>query len=227
MGQETETIGIAVVVDKVCPSTALRLEALPPAGAGALSEVSVDGPLAGVTKGGIAHIVRQTGCGDDGADVGEVEGQLRFLSLNSSADGIAERATDAGDLERVGEAVVDKDLPGEGEDLRLILQPAEGGTEDQPIVVPLVVGSTGLLGRRLLLAEALTRHESRPVHLLSFLLRHGAQIFRSLRRSTKWRTPAEAPSRICSKSPGTGTGLGSMRNFGIPLGAQVESPAAG
>ena len=214
-------------MDKVGPAAALRLEAIPPAGAGTLGEVGVDGPLTGVTKGRIAHIVRQAGSGDDGADVGEVERQLRLLSLDSTTDGIAERAADAGDLERVGEAVVDKDLPREGEDLRLILQPAEGGTEDQSVVVPLVVGSPGLLGCRLLLTKALTRHELRPVHPLSLILCHSAQRFRSLRRSTKWRTPAEAPSWICSKSPGTGTGLGSMRNFGIPLGAQVERPAAG
>ena len=89
MGQEAETIGITVVVDKVGPASALRLEALPQAGAGTLGEVGVDGPLTGVTKGGIAHIVRQAGGGDDGTDVGEVEGQLRLLSLDRTADGIA------------------------------------------------------------------------------------------------------------------------------------------
>ena len=36
-------------------------------------------------------------------------------------------------------SVVDEDAAGQGEDLRLVLQPSEGGGEDQAIVVALEV----------------------------------------------------------------------------------------
>ena len=41
----------------------------------------------------------------------------------------------------MSQAVMNKDITGKRKNLRLVLQPAEGGGEDQPIIIALEVGA--------------------------------------------------------------------------------------
>ena len=67
MRQEAEGIGIALEVDKVLPAPPLGTHLILQPAPSALRKVGADGTLPTMTKGRIAHIVRQGGRADDGA----------------------------------------------------------------------------------------------------------------------------------------------------------------
>ena len=68
MRQEAEGIRIPLKEEEVLPASTLSTNEGLPALPCPFAEVGTDGTLSAVAEGGIAHIVRQTRCTDDGTD---------------------------------------------------------------------------------------------------------------------------------------------------------------
>ena len=97
----------------------------------------LDGVLARMSKGRVPDVVSEAGGGDNGPDVRRVNAGNLVPLQDVRADGRAERSSNAGGLQAVREAGADVIAFRHGKDLRFVLQPAEGGGEDDPVVVPL------------------------------------------------------------------------------------------
>ena len=84
----------------------------------------------------------QAGGGNDRAHFMECGGRVGVVSGGETSGHVgSERATDTRDLQAMREPVVYENATRQGEDLRLVLEPSEGGGEDQPIVIALEVGA--------------------------------------------------------------------------------------
>lgn len=117
--------------------------------AGAFEPV-LNGVFAAVSEGRISEVVAEGGGVDDFAEVGWVEAVVaEVVALaDGRADAGAEAAPDAGDFEGMGEAGARKVVFCEGEDLRFILQTAEGAGENDAVAVALKVGASGFAAAR-------------------------------------------------------------------------------
>lgn len=136
VGEQTESIGIAIEVGDVSPL--LRSELPFVFDAFTFAEVGGDGTLARMAERWVAHVVCQTGGRDNGTYLGE-EGAVQFGMLLSElvCHIIAQTAADAGHFERVGEAVMYENAAWQRENLRLVLHTAERSREDETVVVAL------------------------------------------------------------------------------------------
>ena len=105
----------------------------------AFAEEVGDGFLAGMPERRVAEVVRQAAGADDGADFFEEFGVVEpdLLLDEELPDFVAEGTPYACHFQAVGKPVVDEDITRKREYLRLVLQPSEGGGEDEPVVVPL------------------------------------------------------------------------------------------
>ena len=128
---------------------------------GSFGEVGLDGFLATVAEGRVAHVVGQTGRRDDGAYLLEERaGEFGMAVAEDAPHVVAERHAHAGHLQGMGEAVVNEDAARQGEHLCLVLQPAEGSREDEAVVVALELRSVVVaLGVAILLPESLVGNE--------------------------------------------------------------------
>ena len=131
-----------------------------------------------MTEGRVAQIVCQTGCRNDGSNLSEQGvGEFGVASDELVRHVVAQGTAYAGHLERVGEAVVHEDTSRKWEHLRLVLQPAEGSREDEPVVIALEFASVVVtLGVSFLLSEPFVGYQLLPVHkyktMSSFLVRN-------------------------------------------------------
>ena len=140
VGEQTEGVGVALEMGHVVPEggagTAAQRHAF------ALAEKGLNGFLAGVAEGRIAHVVGQAGCGHDGADLlKQGVAQLGMARAQGLGHVVAQRHAHAGHLQAVGEPVVHEDAAGKGEHLRLVLHTAERCGEDEPVVIALEFGA--------------------------------------------------------------------------------------
>ena len=140
VGEQAEGIGIAVEVSHVGPffvvHQRLVLQSV------TFFEIGGDGPFAAVSERRISHVVGKAGGTDDASDFAQVcVGQFGMLFKQEPGHVVAEAASHASHLERVGQAVVDKHAAGQREHLRLVLQSPEGCRENQPVVVALKLRS--------------------------------------------------------------------------------------
>ena len=164
MREQAEGIGVAVEVGDVVPGGfgELVAEFLPRP----LREEGANGLFAGVTEGGIAHVVRQTGCRHDGTDAfegGAVGGVV--LSFQSARDVGTQGAAHARNFEGVRETVVDKNATREGKHLRLVLHAPKGRGKDEPVVVALEFCALfGGMFVAIFFAQAAGRDELVPIH---------------------------------------------------------------
>ena len=126
VGEQAEGVGVALEAGEVAPF--LGAHAAGQALARPFGEVGGDGLLARMAERGVAHVVCQAGGGHDGPYLAQ-EGRGRAaVTLQQALRGVdPERASHAGHFQAVGEPVVHEHAAGQGEYLRLVLQPAEGG----------------------------------------------------------------------------------------------------
>ena len=92
---------------------------------------------------------------DDFAEVGRIDAVIAeaVALADDGSDARAEAAPDAGDFEGMREPRAGKVVFGEGENLRLILQAAEGAGEDDAVAVALKMGAGSFLPPRLCAPE--------------------------------------------------------------------------
>ena len=88
-------------------------------------EEATDGVFARMAEGRVAEVMGQTSCGDDVLNVGQVLLQFRVFDCQFFHCTAGDRASDAGHLEAVGEAVVDHLCAWQRKNLCLVLQTAE------------------------------------------------------------------------------------------------------
>ena len=164
MGQEPESIGIALEAGDVVPEGGT--DQLLQVAARTLGKERLDGLLARVSEGRVAQVVGQTGCRNNLPDLREQRAlQLGVLLHQQAGYVAAQRHADAGHLQRVGQTVVHKDTARQGEHLCLVLQAAEGRRENQPVVVALELRAVVVpLQVPLLLSQPLVRYQLLPVH---------------------------------------------------------------
>ena len=119
-----------------------------------------------MAKGRVAHVVSQAGCCHNLPDLTqEADGALGESPHDLLGHIVAKGHAHAGDLEGVGEAVVYEDASREGEHLCLVLQPAEGGWEDETVVVALELRTIVVtFGMTVLLAESFVGYQLLPIH---------------------------------------------------------------
>ena len=112
-----------------------------------------------MAEGRIAQVVCQAGGGNDGANLGHIRrSQLRMAADQQACHIVAQRTAHARHLQAVRQPVVHKDAARQGKHLRLVLQAAEGGGEDQAVVVALKFRTVlGVVAVILLQAQALGR----------------------------------------------------------------------
>ena len=79
--------------------------------------------------------------------------------------GISERPSYARHFQAVGQPVVYEDAARQGENLRLVLQSAEGGGEDKAVVIPLKLRTVLVsLLMKLFQSEAFGGYKCVPIH---------------------------------------------------------------
>ena len=135
MRQLTEGVGIAFEGDEVAPL--LWFYKLFQLLAFSVLEETADGVLARVAERRIAEVVGQTSRSHDGLDVGLTFFQLVMLVCQLFNSSAGDGASYAGHFEAVGQAVVDHLCARQRKHLSLVLQSAEGATEDDAVVVAL------------------------------------------------------------------------------------------
>ena len=123
-----------------------------------------NGVFAGVAEGRVADVVGEAGGGYDVANVGGMDGSQTVAFDDVESNGGAEGAPDATGFEAVGEARADVVALGQGEDLCFVLEAAEGGGEDDAVVIPLEGGTLRLRGFGGAFAEARGTEEFIPLH---------------------------------------------------------------
>src|SRR5690606_3652682 len=106
-------------------------------GAWAGAEEMLDGRLAEMAEGRIADVMPDAGRGDDMAELGRAQPrQIAAMPLHDRlADLGAQRAADRGNLKRMRQPVAHIVALRQRMDLGLVLQAAEGRTEDDAIPV--------------------------------------------------------------------------------------------
>ena len=121
-----EGIGIALKMGDVAPKRRTHLFAEPltlP-----IREIGLDGTLTGMSEWRIAHVVRQTGGGDDGADLLEERPVEMGMALNKLAGHIvAQRHAHTRHFQAVCQTVMNENAAWKGENLGLALKTAERG----------------------------------------------------------------------------------------------------
>ena len=91
-----------------------------------------------MTEGRISQVVGQAGSTNDAAKFREMGLAQLWMALKQQArDIVAQRTPHAGNLQAMGQAIVDEDAARKGKHLRLVLQTPEGSGEDQAVVVAL------------------------------------------------------------------------------------------
>ena len=134
---------------------------------------SRDGAFAGMSEWRIAQIVRQTCCGNNGADFGQIR-VLQFGAAGKDGFGyvIAQRTAYAGNFQAMCQPVVYEYAAGQREHLCLVLQSPERCGEDEAVVIPLKFRTVLVtLFMKLFQAESFGGYEGIPVHhVLTFLL---------------------------------------------------------
>src|SRR6185437_406049 len=142
MRQRSESIGIPFEIQEIAlpVETELALETLLGFSPQLLPEKDPDRLLSRMPKRWIAYIVRQT-CGpDDGRQLIPVKFQelpagIRIFFTQRISYRPAERPAYGCHFQAMGKPVMDKDRPGQRKDLGLVLQTAEGGRKNDPVVV--------------------------------------------------------------------------------------------
>ena len=88
MGEQSEGVGVALEMRDVAPKRGTQpLTQLKPR---AFGEKGLDGPLAGMSERWVAHVVGETGCGDNGANLLKQRPlQLRMAGGEQSGDVVA------------------------------------------------------------------------------------------------------------------------------------------
>ena len=169
MRQQAEGVGVALEVGYVGP----ELGAYPVLehGAGALGEERLYGLLARVSERRVAHVVGQARRAHYRSNLRKQRvGQLRAAFHHGVGHVVAQRQPHAGHLEAVRQAVVHEDAARQGEDLRLVLQAAEGCGEDKAVVVALEFRAVlGMVPMVFFQAEPLGGEKGMPVHYISFM----------------------------------------------------------
>ena len=165
VGEKAEGVGITIEMGDVVPhldgELFAKMESL------SLCKKGTDGGFSFVSEGGIPQIVCQTGGTDNGADAFECDNVFSAVAWDEQARHVSSQgASNAGNFEGMGEAIVHKDTAGEGKNLRFVLQPAEGGREDESVVVALKLSAL-FVGRTLgvLLSPTRRGDELIPFHI--------------------------------------------------------------
>ena len=160
LGQDAKALGIALEIEKVgALGIAHRIE---PAAPGGLLEPMADGVFAGMAEGRVADVMGQAGRLHDHAQVAWLA-PVRQGFAQGFADAHAQRAADAADFQRVGQARVDMVVAGDRVDLGLAPQAAEGAGEDDAVVVLVERAAAQFLGAVQGFAEAFAGEQGVPV----------------------------------------------------------------
>lgn len=139
VGEQAEGVGVALKVGDVAPE--LRRYFVSQGCALALGEESLYGLFPRMAEGRVAHVVGQTGSGDDGAYLLEERAaQLGVQHHEPSGDVVAQGVSHGGDLQGMGQPVVYEDASRQGKHLCLVLHSPKGGREHQAVVVALEFG---------------------------------------------------------------------------------------
>ena len=134
MGEQPERIGVAVKMDEVVPFC--RTEQAFVGAAAILAEICGDGFLTRMAERRIAQVVGKAGGTHYAAAFQDIGGQGVAVQLQQTAGYvITYRASHTGNLQGVGETVVNENAAGEGKYLRLVLQAAKRGGENKAVVV--------------------------------------------------------------------------------------------
>lgn len=128
-------------------------------------EELADAVLAGMAERRIAEIVRERGRRDDRPEIGRHDLRQPVARDHDLADPVAERARDAGHLQRMRQARAHVIVRRQRKDLRLVLHAPERRGKHDAVEVALEVGALRVLGRGSVAdAEAATTEELVPVH---------------------------------------------------------------
>ena len=167
VGQQPQGVGVAFEMDQVGPLLGGKLGLK--VGTGAFGEEGGDGRLARMAERRVAEVVGQTGRTDNFADGVESHGVGRADIARAQGAGyhVGHRPAYRRNFHAVGQAVVDKDAARKGENLRLVLQPAEGGGEHKPVEIALEIRAraAAAVGAVVVLhAEAAVADQATPLH---------------------------------------------------------------
>jgi len=162
-GDQAETLRVALKAGQVF------LLALAQLRAGVLPhlrgfEPNPDGILAGMSERRISQVVGQGRRGNDGAEIRRVEaGQFAALADRGADDG-SERARHTRHLEAMREPGAHVIVVGQRKNLRLVLQTAERGRENDAVPVALKRRALRLRSGRSFAAETISAQEFGPLH---------------------------------------------------------------
>ena len=177
MGEQSESIGVALEVGQVVPFALAQVLSEPQSGP--FAEVGLYGFLARVAKRRIAQVVGQAGCRHDVAEIVErVEhfGRVGIARAQAYGHLVGKRASYTRHLEAVGQTVVYKYAAGEGEDLCLVLQTAEGRGKHEPVKVALKVVARSRLGVVVMFKpKPFVGNQLVPFHGVGSIVRHSGR----------------------------------------------------
>ena len=165
MGEQTESIGVALEMGQIGPlsRSQLRLKLTP----GALAEKCRYGLFARMAERRIAKVMSQTSGGNDLPDSVDLPRPgLRAMTLAEHDGGLGgERAAHTGHFDRMRQSVVHEDAARKRKHLRLVLQTPEWRRKHQPVIVALEVAAHS--AARIVIVfkpEALVAYQAVPVH---------------------------------------------------------------
>jgi uncharacterized protein YoaH (UPF0181 family) len=158
--QHSKTLSIALEIQKV---TALGLaHAVQPAAPGRLLKPMADGVFAGMAKRRVADVVSQAGRLHHHAQVGGVAPVWQRVAQGFT-DTHAQRAADAADFQRVGQAGVNVIVAGDRVHLGLAPEAAECAGENDAVMVFVKRAAAEFLRAVQRLAETFAVEQGRPI----------------------------------------------------------------
>ena len=166
VGEHAQGVGVTLEVGQVGPLAVG--EPVAEVASGTFAEEGADGAFAAVAEWGIAEVVGEACGGHDVAEVVEVLdghtlGEVPFAQ--GHGDIVGHRLAHAGNFHAVREPVVDEYAARQGEDLGLVLQPAERCRKYQTVVVAFELRAVVVpLNVSLFLTEPFVGYELFPVH---------------------------------------------------------------